>query len=43
MRAEKLAKVEAVRDLDWTERGLRDAAGEIAKIADFVFGEEAPC
>ena len=43
MRAKKLAKVEAIRDLDCTERGLRRAAEEIAKIADFVFGEEETC
>lgn len=43
MRAEKLERVEAIHDPDWTERGLRDAAREISKIADFMFGEEEAC
>ncbi|WP_305296569.1 hypothetical protein [Parvibacter caecicola] len=42
-RAEQLKKVEAIHNPDWTERELRNAAKQIAKIADFVFGEADPC
>ncbi len=43
LRAEKLAKVDGIRDPRWTGNDLRRAAEEITRIADFVFGEEAPC